>query len=191
MALRRVGWTKTHRRLWQPAAKPGGKRFQKEKRKGRFDMVTSKQATTYEVDIEDVEYLRHGDTPLLARLVSASRRRAVPDHGRAARRRLGAWRPPEREPRQRGAGPERRDRGGAGLPGPARSVVSGILRRHPLWNPLVQEPGGGVGTASPARSAPWEPPVVRIRRCCWVCGPTIRATLPCPSPMGPRRSTAR
>ena len=31
-------------------------------------MVTSKQATTYEVDIEDVEYLRHGDTPLLARL---------------------------------------------------------------------------------------------------------------------------
>ena len=31
-------------------------------------MVISKQATTYEVDIEDVEYLRHGDTPLLARL---------------------------------------------------------------------------------------------------------------------------
>ena len=31
-------------------------------------MVTSEQATTYEVDIEDVEYLRHGDTPLLARL---------------------------------------------------------------------------------------------------------------------------
>ena len=31
-------------------------------------MVTSKQATTYEVDIEDVEYLRHGDAPLLARL---------------------------------------------------------------------------------------------------------------------------
>ena len=31
-------------------------------------MVTSKQATTYEVDIEDVEYLRHGNAPLLARL---------------------------------------------------------------------------------------------------------------------------
>ena len=31
-------------------------------------MVISKQSTTYEVDIEDVEYLRHGDTPLLARL---------------------------------------------------------------------------------------------------------------------------
>ena len=31
-------------------------------------MVTSKQATTYEVEIEDVEYLRHGDAPLLARL---------------------------------------------------------------------------------------------------------------------------
>ena len=31
-------------------------------------MVTSKQATTYEVDIEDVAYLRHGDAPLLARL---------------------------------------------------------------------------------------------------------------------------
>ena len=30
-------------------------------------MVISNQ-TTYEVDIEDVEYLRHGDTPLLARL---------------------------------------------------------------------------------------------------------------------------
>lgn len=31
-------------------------------------MVSSKQATTYEVDIQDVEYLRHGDAPLLARL---------------------------------------------------------------------------------------------------------------------------
>ena len=31
-------------------------------------MVTSKQSTTYEVDIQDVEYLRHGDNPLLARL---------------------------------------------------------------------------------------------------------------------------
>ncbi len=31
-------------------------------------MVISKQATTYQVDIEDVEYLRHGDAPLLARL---------------------------------------------------------------------------------------------------------------------------
>ena len=31
-------------------------------------MVTSKQSTKYEVDIQDVEYLRHGDTPLLARL---------------------------------------------------------------------------------------------------------------------------
>lgn len=31
-------------------------------------MVTNKLATTHEVDIEDVEYLHHGDTPLLARL---------------------------------------------------------------------------------------------------------------------------
>ena len=31
-------------------------------------MVISKQATTYEIDVQDVEYLRHGDTPLLARL---------------------------------------------------------------------------------------------------------------------------
>ena len=31
-------------------------------------MVTSKRETTYEVDIQDVEYLRHGDTPLLARV---------------------------------------------------------------------------------------------------------------------------
>ena len=31
-------------------------------------MVTSKQSTTYEVDVQDVEYLRHGDNPLLARL---------------------------------------------------------------------------------------------------------------------------
>lgn len=31
-------------------------------------MVTSKQATTYEVDVQDLEYLHHGDTPLLARL---------------------------------------------------------------------------------------------------------------------------
>ena len=30
-------------------------------------MATSTQ-TTYDVDIEDVEYLRHGDKPLLARL---------------------------------------------------------------------------------------------------------------------------
>ena len=37
-------------------------------RQGGSKMVISKQATTYEVDIEDVEYLRHGDTPLLARL---------------------------------------------------------------------------------------------------------------------------
>ena len=37
-------------------------------RQGGLNMVISKQATTYEVDIEDVEYLRHGDTPLLARL---------------------------------------------------------------------------------------------------------------------------
>ena len=31
-------------------------------------MVTSKQETTYEVEVQDVEYLRHGDTPLLARV---------------------------------------------------------------------------------------------------------------------------
>ena len=31
-------------------------------------MVISKQATTYEIDVQDVEYLRHGDIPLLARL---------------------------------------------------------------------------------------------------------------------------
>lgn len=31
-------------------------------------MVISKESTTYEVDIQDVEYIRHGDTPLLARL---------------------------------------------------------------------------------------------------------------------------
>ncbi len=31
-------------------------------------MVISKQTTTYEVEIQDVEYLRHGDAPLLARL---------------------------------------------------------------------------------------------------------------------------
>ena len=31
-------------------------------------MVISKQSTTYEIDVEDVEYIRHGDTPLLARL---------------------------------------------------------------------------------------------------------------------------
>ena len=30
-------------------------------------MVVSKQST-YEVDVQDVEYLRHGETPLLARL---------------------------------------------------------------------------------------------------------------------------
>ena len=31
-------------------------------------MVISKQTTTYDVDVQDVEYLRHGDSPLLARL---------------------------------------------------------------------------------------------------------------------------
>ncbi len=31
-------------------------------------MVISKQATTYEIDVQDVEYLRHDDSPLLARL---------------------------------------------------------------------------------------------------------------------------
>ena len=31
-------------------------------------MVISKETTTYEVEIQDVEYIRHGDSPLLARL---------------------------------------------------------------------------------------------------------------------------
>ena len=44
--------------------------------------------TTYDVDIEDVEYLRHGDKPLLARLFKP-RGRTVPDHGRTAWRGLG------------------------------------------------------------------------------------------------------
>ena len=44
-------------------------------------MVTSKQATTYEVDIEDVEYLRHGDTPLLARVFRPRGSGPFPDHG--------------------------------------------------------------------------------------------------------------
>ena len=41
-------------------------------------MTTGTQ--TYDVDIADVEYLSHGDTPLLARLFKPQRERTVPDH---------------------------------------------------------------------------------------------------------------
>ena len=78
-------------------------------------MVISRQATTSEVGIEDVEYLRHGDTPLLARVF-----------------------------RPRGDGPFPimvELHGGAGLPGSADCGLSGVFRRHSLRDPLVQGAG--------------------------------------------------
>ena len=53
--------------------------------------MTSSTRTTYEVKIEDVEYLRHGDKPFLARLFRPQGERTFPGNGRTARRRVGEW----------------------------------------------------------------------------------------------------
>ena len=51
--------------------------------------MTSSIRTTYDVQIEDVEYLRQGDKPFLARLFRPQGTGPLPGNGRAARRRLG------------------------------------------------------------------------------------------------------
>ena len=38
----------------------------------------------YEIDIQDIEYLRHGDKPLLARVIKAAGRRPVSSRYRFA-----------------------------------------------------------------------------------------------------------
>src|SRR6267378_3506210 len=103
--------------------------------------------TTYDVDIADVEYLRHGDQPLLARLFKPRGSGPFPImvelHG-------GAW--------------VRGDR----LSGNASNRWHHI---RPRW-PTSTMGSAGVrprlrrGTVARTGSGPWAPPVARIRPCC-------------------------
>ena len=125
-------------------------------------MAISKQ-TTHEVQIEDVEYLRHGDKPFLARLFKPQGSGPFPVmvelHG-------GAWVNGNRE--NGNAGNEALARNGVIVAAldfrvPPEASLPRLAGRHPLWNPLVQGQAeswngmsdkiGGMGTSSGAHQA--------------------------------------
>ena len=97
---------------------------------------------TYDVDIADVEYLSHGDTPLLARLFKPRGSGPFPImielHG-------GAW---VRGTRLNGdTANEALAKNGvivAALDFRTEETISGLSGRHPLWDSLVQDPDRSV-----------------------------------------------
>ena len=151
-------------------------------------MTISKQ-TTYEVVIEDMEYLRHGDKPFQARLFKPQGSGPFPVmvelHG-------GAWVNGTRE------------NGNVGNEALARNgvIVAALDFRVPpeasypaSWPTFTTafvgaRPTPQTGTATRIASGPWARPAAPTRPCCWVCAPKIHATRPCPSPMARPRWTA-
>jgi acetyl esterase len=130
--------------------------------------MTANTAETFELDVEDIEYLRHGNKPLLARLFKPRGTGPFPlvveVHG-------GAWCNGDRlndaiinEP----AGQERCDGGGVGFPHAARGRVPSFAgrptstmrsggSRHGRWN-------WGVG---PIWLELWEFRAAGTKPCCW------------------------
>jgi acetyl esterase/lipase len=151
-------------------------------------MATNTQ-TTYDVDVTDVEYLRHGDSPLLATVFKPRGNGPFPImvelHG-------GAW---VRGNRQNGkVGNEALAKNGvivvaldfrvppvAPYPASLADIHYGIRwakgRRHR-------------GTVARTASVPWAPPVARTRPCCLACAQTTRAMLRCHPQRVLRRWTA-
>ena len=132
------------------------------------------QTKTREFEVEDVEYLRHGDKPLFIRLLPAARRRSVPGDDRTARRRVDRERPHPQQDPSRGVRLERHRGRVARLPAGARRL-SELGGRHQLRDPLGEgarracSTAGRTSSAFPARRAAgtWR---------CWPrCGRTIRA----------------
>ena len=79
---------------------------------------------TYDIDVEDVEYIRHGDKPLLARLFKPARARAVSGYYRTPRWSLVSGRSSDGRRHQRTPGKKWCGRGRTRFPGAARSLVS-------------------------------------------------------------------
>ena len=148
-------------------------------------MATGTQ-TTYDVDVADVEYLRHGDKPLLARLFKPRGSGPFPImvelHG-------GAW--------------VRGDRlsGNAANEALAKHgvIVAALDFRVP---PVAPYPASladihygirwcktqaAAWNGRPDRSVPWAPPVARTRPCCSACARTIHAMPRCHPRQAPRR----
>ncbi len=86
-------------------------------------IMTANAPKIYDIAVEDVEYLRHGDTSLLARLFKP----AVPTHRRTAWRRLEPRRPPTRHRPQRTTGAKRHRSGSLGFPHASRSALSRLI----------------------------------------------------------------
>ena len=120
----------------------------------------------YEIDVQDVEYLRHGDRPLLARLFTPRGDGPFPMivdlHG-------GAWCRGDRtndaimnEPLARsGVVVAALDFRHA-----ARRVLPRLAGGHQLRHPLAQEPRDRRCAAARTRSGSWAPRAARTRRCC-------------------------
>ena len=132
------------------------------------------EAKTTDFDVEDVEYLRHGDKPLLARVYKPRGAGAVSGSGRMPRRRLVPERPPDRSaaPQIHGVPRCRLDR--ARFPLRQRGPLSGFgaghqlcgalgqgacpraedaARPHRPFRPVERRPSGHAGRHAAARSA--------------------------------------
>ena len=96
----------------------------------------------YEIDVEDVEYIRHGDKPLLARVYRPRGKWPFSAGRRNTRRRMVLLRTrPAGRSDSRGCR-EKRDRGGgAGFPHATRRTLPGVDCRHQFCDPLVQVAG--------------------------------------------------
>ena len=117
-------------------------------------------ARTHEFDVQDVEYLRHGDKPLLARVFKPRGEGPFPAlvdlHG-------GAWCMSDRTTEQRAprgaGGARRRRRSSLDFRRRQRGRLSGVGRRHQLRGPLGQAERQGaqdaarISSASPASRA--------------------------------------
>ena len=105
--------------------------------RGRKPMSVDTLAKTEALDMEDVEYLRHGDTPLYIRIIRPAGAGPVPGDGRVARRRLDRERPHPQQDAPRGHGEGRHRDRGARLP-PGRGRLSGFDAGHQLCDPLAE-----------------------------------------------------
>ena len=132
-------------------------------------------AKPHDFDVEDVEYLRHGDKPLLARVFKPQRRGPVSGAGRMPRRRLVPERPPDRAaaPRGHGVAGHRVDR--ARLPLRQRGPVPGLGAGHQLCGALGEAQCRARSRPGPTSSACPASRAAGIWRCWSPCGRTIRA----------------
>ena len=144
--------------------------------------MTISERTTYEVKIEDVAYLRHGDKPFLARLFKPRGSGPFPvmveAHG-------GAWVNGSREDGDAGnevlagngiivAALDFRVPPEASYPASLADIHYGIR-----W---CKAHARRLERAFPTRSASWALPAALTRPCCLACGPTTPVTRRCLPP---------